>query len=464
MNKRWLTAVVLGLLLATVTYTAIRRIGNGSVVFRQLNSANCSLEVLTADEEGSLCWDTAGEKFLQWNGTDWADLVSFVSIDVRAYGALCNGTTDDSAAFQAAIDDAEAMGGAVVVFPAGNCDIDTGLVIDSPNVTLQGQGSIDDSTGTTAVTTLQCDDSICIDIRADSTTIRDMVIDEDPGGSADYGININNLSGGVAVFKTRIINVGVTDVNVQAIRSFESEQLLIEDCVIEGAGDAAVWMSGATTTDFNNRIVNTRIDNCGGATSGAAIYMQSQTSPRVDSVQIYNTNAGRKAIYALACNEPLFINNTVSGDSTADGFYINRGENVVLIGNFVDDVLVGYDFVGNGSVQIHGVTSIGNKSSGTVTTGFRTDQYTYGLSVISSRMNAATTAWSINGHTMTDALLETWTQRVQMETYTTEPSCAAGVVGTIVYVDPSPGNPYFTACMPAGSGTFDWVDFATGVE
>ena len=49
-------------------------------------------------------------------------------VDVRHpdYGAVGDGVTDDSAAIQAAIDAIPSTGG-VVVFPAGNYHVDTGL-------------------------------------------------------------------------------------------------------------------------------------------------------------------------------------------------------------------------------------------------------------------------------------------------------------------------------------------------
>ncbi len=61
--------------------------------------------------------------------------------NVKDYGAVGDGTTDDAAAIQAAIDAAEAAGGGTVVFPAAIYAIETGLVIDNDGVLLVGDGA-----------------------------------------------------------------------------------------------------------------------------------------------------------------------------------------------------------------------------------------------------------------------------------------------------------------------------------
>ena len=57
--------------------------------------------------------------------------------DLRRYGATIDGTTDDSTAFQRAIDVSEAGGGPVLV-PAGSIKISSGLVIDTDGVEIIG--------------------------------------------------------------------------------------------------------------------------------------------------------------------------------------------------------------------------------------------------------------------------------------------------------------------------------------
>jgi hypothetical protein len=60
--------------------------------------------------------------------------------NVRDYGAAGDGTADDTAEIQAAIDAAETAGGGVVFFPAGSYKTSTPLVVDGDSITFQGVG------------------------------------------------------------------------------------------------------------------------------------------------------------------------------------------------------------------------------------------------------------------------------------------------------------------------------------
>lgn len=59
--------------------------------------------------------------------------------DIREFGALVDGSTDDSAAIQAAIDAAELAGGGTVFFPSGTAVIGSTIIVGS-NMTLAGVG------------------------------------------------------------------------------------------------------------------------------------------------------------------------------------------------------------------------------------------------------------------------------------------------------------------------------------
>ncbi len=61
--------------------------------------------------------------------------------NVKSYGAVGDGVTDDLGAIQAAIDAAEAAGGGMVFLPSGSYLISAFFTMDSPNVTLYGAGA-----------------------------------------------------------------------------------------------------------------------------------------------------------------------------------------------------------------------------------------------------------------------------------------------------------------------------------
>jgi hypothetical protein len=61
---------------------------------------------------------------------------------VTAYGARCNGVSDDTAAIRAAIQAASASGGNEVTFPPGVCAVSSNLPVNGPNsIAVAGAGS-----------------------------------------------------------------------------------------------------------------------------------------------------------------------------------------------------------------------------------------------------------------------------------------------------------------------------------
>ncbi len=79
---------------------------------------------------------------------------AFVNVKAEVYGAVGDGTTNDTAAIQAAIDAAENAGGGTVFFPAGTYRTTTALTIPA-GVSIQGTG---------AASRIQCDTAAGIHI------------------------------------------------------------------------------------------------------------------------------------------------------------------------------------------------------------------------------------------------------------------------------------------------------------
>ena len=94
--------------------------------------------------EGELGYETdtglskRGDGSSQWNDVRYE--ASAIAVDVRSYGATANGTTDDSGAFQDAIDAVGAAGGGTVFIPRGTYLLSNGLVFDTTRVALIGAG------------------------------------------------------------------------------------------------------------------------------------------------------------------------------------------------------------------------------------------------------------------------------------------------------------------------------------
>lgn len=74
------------------------------------------------------------------NGTAGAGSTSWYNVTAAPYSALGDGSNDDTAEIQAAIDAAEAAGGGVVYFPPGDYKITAALTLNNDYVTLLGDG------------------------------------------------------------------------------------------------------------------------------------------------------------------------------------------------------------------------------------------------------------------------------------------------------------------------------------
>jgi hypothetical protein len=120
------------------------------------------------------------------SGTNTGDQM----LNVRAFGALGDGSTDDSTAIASAITTAASMAtGGVVYFPAGTY-VHTGITINSSNVTLAGSGR---SQTVLKLTNGSNTDSISISgVGTVNVTIQDLMIDGNKGNQTgtSHGIII----------------------------------------------------------------------------------------------------------------------------------------------------------------------------------------------------------------------------------------------------------------------------------
>lgn len=120
-------------------------------------------------------------------------------INVKAYGAKGDGTTDDSTAIQKALD--AASSGGTVYFPCtgGNSYyIGTStLTISNPGVTLQGcHGESDDTASANLGTTIESagTGNTAIKITASGVTVRDLRVKEAAANASNVGIDIDPQS------------------------------------------------------------------------------------------------------------------------------------------------------------------------------------------------------------------------------------------------------------------------------
>ena len=107
--------------------------GSGTSWTLSQNLGTIALQAMTADNGGTIIVDTAGHRYYR--------STSGLPYSVKWFGAKGDGTTDDTAAIQAAISATQAAGGGAVWFPAGTYHITDTLNITAGGVTLQGSGT-----------------------------------------------------------------------------------------------------------------------------------------------------------------------------------------------------------------------------------------------------------------------------------------------------------------------------------
>jgi hypothetical protein len=94
---------------------------------------------LDANDAGRLWYDSDVNQISVWSGNEWERFSETRTYDVNDYGATGDGTTDDSTAFQNAINAANTAGGGLVTVPPGTYIITTALIPKS-YVTVRGHG------------------------------------------------------------------------------------------------------------------------------------------------------------------------------------------------------------------------------------------------------------------------------------------------------------------------------------
>ncbi|MFZ0640653.1 MAG: glycosyl hydrolase family 28-related protein [Candidatus Acidiferrales bacterium] len=106
--------------------------------FTQMITLGCVPNTTTAG-----CGSVATQGNNTWTGTNTFSANTYFGsgdpwFDVKAFGAKCDDTTDDTAAIQAALAAVPSTGGLVMI--PGVCKFTSTLVISTPDVTIEGQG------------------------------------------------------------------------------------------------------------------------------------------------------------------------------------------------------------------------------------------------------------------------------------------------------------------------------------
>lgn len=210
---------------------------------------------------------------------------------VKAFGAVGDGTTDDTTAIQNAINAASTAGGGTVYFPAATYKV-TSLTLKS-YVNLRGaNGSWNTGNGSIIKTAATTGDMLAFSATTGlfSVTIQDLRL-EGPGSGTGNGIRIQCTGGSSKpqvnlVFRNlKVVNFGAAGIEVQCAIVSVFDNVTAETCATGfylngGAGFAnpntsismiSCYANGCTTTGYNIRSTvyssfsNLAADDCGTA-------------------------------------------------------------------------------------------------------------------------------------------------------------------------------------------------------
>lgn len=299
--------------------------------------------------------------------------------NVKAYGALGDGTTNDTTNIQSAITAAQTSGG-TVYFPQGNYSI-TGLTVTASNVTIRGAGA-----GATTLTMRNSSNAPAIAVSGTGTVnvfISDLKIEGNKANqtSAGFGIRFNtpwsttdtqHLVQNVDVWNTQDSCIYITG-DTRVVRMFnvraktgawvgfnlEGSDHMITNCIADFCA-----ADGFLITGGNNQFIGCKAFYCDSFFSGYAgirITGQRNFLSQCEAQDNYEHGIVLTAGSNSTLSNCIADSNGRGGVGTFSGLYINNSSNVSVNGGvFIDRATGTYK-------QSWGITVAGT-STGVTTT------------------------------------------------------------------------------------------------
>lgn len=269
----------------------------------------------------------------------WDDItVKSPWFDVRAYGAIGNGTADDTTALQDALDAANAEGGGIVFLPAGTYLTTSAVTIYT--------GTIFKGVGFNSKITV---DTFRAKIIAADTSATDILIEDlwiygsgTTGSGAERGFFADSVTR-LTIRNVRLENMTI-GVQFQSCTGGRILHCFFKDIVGQSATSSEGY--GILANSGNDHIIT---DDCRFKTMARhAIYYSSSIT---NSIMSHNTIDGTGelalAIYSLSTQDPsknnIIANNTIKNVSSADddghgiGVFVHSF-NTLVIGNTLEAI------------------------------------------------------------------------------------------------------------------------------
>jgi hypothetical protein len=261
--------------------------------------------------------------------------ISYPVVNAKHFGAIGNGSTDDSASIQNAVD-ASMDGGLPLYFPVSDEIVTTGgAATDKLTIFGQGQASIiklKDSSATNLffVTTI------------DGLSVSDMTFDGNVSGAASslgaFRVDIDDahfrncvfkdtryegvfFSPGSATQHRRLSVVGCTfiDCGRYGVAAENILDLVVADCIATGCGAGLVDVEPASAGDTSYRI----------AITGNVVTSTGTAVPAAGAIQVYGSNATHPSVRAAT------ISGNVVTTTGGSGIEVGDAQEVAIIGNVI---------------------------------------------------------------------------------------------------------------------------------
>lgn len=204
-------------------------------------------------------------------------------IDVRAYGATGNGTTDDTTNIQAAINAAGAVKG-TVFFPAGIYRISSGLNVGFSDLTVLG------SLGAKIQQTADHIAILC-DTVISNLTIKDITVTSAGFGQNDAGLITLNKVTNLLVQNCKVLCTDFSAAGIKKVDGIATSQGtsgLIQSCVVDGTSKPGFYCSTGTS---HVKLDSCEAKNCTGWTEGSVQVAPGFSMGACDHISLVNCQA-----------------------------------------------------------------------------------------------------------------------------------------------------------------------------
>lgn len=229
---------------------------------------NAGFEAQDVDAAFSAAYTSFGDEDWKVGGQYIKDVVGassgvFFNVKAASYGAIGNGTNDDTGAIQAAVNAAVAAGGGIVYFPPGTYNVTGTITIGSANVTLLGaavDASVLSLSGTGAT------------IVAAFTAASTAMLMTFKRGSGTSNVQVT-VSAAVRFVACKFDKGTATSASTALLAILTASRVHLVDCELQHGGTAVDVPSSAILAAVNTRFVGSAAPGTAGFTGLGEVFL-----------------------------------------------------------------------------------------------------------------------------------------------------------------------------------------------